>query len=474
MTIPTRPERVAARAAAALTLAALLLVGAGCSTYVDRNARLRDDLTRRDYAAALTSIDDASREQDRLLNLLERGLVLHYADRWAESNTVFAEAEALAADLYTRSVSQAVWSLMTNDGAIDYRAAPYEMALVPYYRALNYAYLGEREDAVVEARKAEIQLREYAAVAAAVRTGDEDAEPSAALDDNAFLHYLRGMLLEWGGEPNEAFIAYRHAAAAYTAGAFGAATPPWLGADLLRTGTALGFREQLEEVARDHPDLMPAEAPPAGRGRVVLFLELGYAPQRVSEALDLPIFANDDRSNVDAWALTLHNRHLHGYRSGTKIAYWLRIAVPELVDVPPRVVGARISSSAVGGNTRSVLVEDVAGRSRRHFDDAQGKTLLKTIARGLTKYLAQEAAGDKGQVAGLLMNLFGAVTEQADTRGWLTLPHGIAMARLDLTPGVYDLTVDLVDAQGRSLGVETVPGVQVRAGDWRFLSRRVF
>jgi hypothetical protein len=352
------------------------------------------------------------------------------------------------------------------------------MALVPYYRALNYAYLGQREEAVVEARKAEVQLREYAAVAAAVRVGDagdaDDADAGEALDDNAFLHYLRGMLLEWGGEPNEAFIAYRHAADAYAAGALGAGTPPWLGADLRRTGEALGFAAELDEIAQAHPGLLPTETGPSGRGRVVLFLELGYVPRRQSESLDLPIFERDDHEDVDAWAVTMRSRHLHGWRSDERIAYWLRIAVPELVDVPPRVVGARISSGAVGGNTRTVLVEDVAGRAHRHYDDAYGGILLKTIARGLTKYLASEKVGDKGRVAGLLMNLLGAATEQADTRGWLTLPHGIAMSRLDLPPGVYDLTVDLVDADGRSLGVETIPAVEVRAGDWCFLSRRAF
>ena len=208
----------------------------------------------------------------------------------------------------------------------------------------------------------------------------------------------------------------------------------------------------------------------------MVFLELGYAPHRESAELDLPIFKADDfDDDYDAWSLALHHRHHHGWGGRSKdIAYWLRIALPELVDDPPLVSGARVSSGTVGGQIRTVRVEDLAGRATRQFTADYDKIMLKTIARGLTKFAAKKVADDKGKVAGLLANLLGAATERADTRGWLTLPHGIAMARLSLPAGEYDLRVDLVGANGRSLGEQVIPAVQVRSGDWVFLSRRVF
>jgi len=468
---------VATRVAAAFLV--LLLAGScltGCSTYVERNRMLRDDLSGGDYEAALKVIEDGAKGHDRLLNLLERALVLHYADRWDESNDVFDEAELLAADLYTRSVSQAVLSMVTSDGAIDYRATPYELAMVPYYRALNYVYLGERDEALVEARKAEIQLREWADIAASAR---EDGEQDAILDNNAFLHYLRGMIHEWGGETNEAFIAYRNAADAYAdaQGALDLESPPWLGEDLLRTGRRLGFDNEVETLRSQYPDLIPSEvASTTDTGEVVIFLELGYTPHRESNELDLPIFKTDDfDDDHDAWSLALHRRYHHGWGGRSRdIAYWLRIAMPELVDDPPLVMGARVSSGTVGGQTRTVRVEDLAGRATRQFAADYDKILLKTIVRGLAKFAAKKAADDQGKVAGFLANLLGAATERADTRGWLTLPHGIAMARMSLPPGVHDLRVDLIDGQGRSLGEQIIPAVRVRSGDWVFLSRRVF
>jgi len=453
------------------------VLSAGCSTYADRNAALRNDLVARDFDAALKVVDEAERGSDRLLNLLERGLVLHYADRWAESNAVFAEAEALSDDLYTKSVSQAVLSMFTNDGSIDYRAAPFEMAMVPYFRAMNYVYLGDREEAVVEARKAEIRLRELADVDRALRGDDGDDDPAVSLDDHAFIHYLRGMLHEWGGEPNDAFLAYRRAAVAFRAGEqrLDIAMPPWLGDDLLRVGSYLGFGDELAEIERSMPGLLPdARSDSRGLGRVVLFVETGFVPHRISVAADVPIFKDEHNDDIDAWALGLHGRYLHGWRRDVEIDGWIRFAMPELVDSPGAVAGARISSGTPRGHAVTCAVEDVAGRSQRYFDDALGKTLLKTIARAVTKYLAKEKVEEKGRVAGLLANLVGVATEQADTRNWLTLPRNVAMTRLELPPGTHDLEVELVDDRGRVLAVETLPGVVVRAGDWTFLSRRAF
>ena len=137
-------------------------------------------------------------------------------------------------------------------------------------------------------------------------------------------------------------------------------------------------------------------------------------------------------------------------------------------------MGARLSTGTLGGLARTTRIESVAARSQLFYDRAAGKILLKTIGRALTKYMAQEAIEDKNEVAGLLANLFGAATERADTRNWLTLPSGISMARLVLPPGIYDLEVELVDARDRVVDVRMIEGVEVRADDWVFLSRRVF
>ena len=83
-------------------------------------------------------------------------------------------------------------------------------------------------------------------------------------------------------------------------------------------------------------------------------------------------------------------------------------------------------------------------------------------------------ASEQNETAGLLINLMGVITEQADTRSWLTLPEHVNLARLPLPPGTYDLQVELLGRQGEPLSVQSIPAVEVRPGDWTFISRRIF
>jgi len=50
----------------------------------------------------------------------------------------------------------------------------------------------------------------------------------------------------------------------------------------------------------------------------------------------------------------------------------------------------------------------------------------------------------------------------------------VNLARLSLPPGVYDLQVELLGHDGRVLQTETIAAVEVKPGDWTFVSRRVF
>jgi len=120
-------------------------------------------------------------------------------------------------------------------------------------------------------------------------------------------------------------------------------------------------------------------------------------------------------------------------------------------------------------------VANVARQARVTFDAEKPTIFFKTILRGLTKYLATRGAKKAGgEAAGVLANILGAVTETADTRSWLTLPEQVHMVRLSLPAGEYELRLDMLDDAGHVAASTTIPGVVVRAGDFTFVSRRVF
>ncbi len=467
------------RASRSLGLLAMTVLLAGCATYSDKQGALRPLLANAEYDAALAQLETIG-GKDRLLQELERGLLLHYAGRWAESNDAFQAAELTADDLYTRSVSEGALSLFTNDTAISYRARPFELAMVPYYRALNYAYLGDRTGAVVEGRKASQLLARYVdATAGGVDAAQRDAY--AATKTDAFLLHVSGMLYEWDGETNDAFIAYRNAAVAYTQNAarLGLEIPPTLATDLERAGARLGFTGELAQLRQDCPavwavaDTARAAARPAGHGEVVLFVETGFVPARQQVRIDLPIFESDRRDDVDDLAVVVSGRHQHAYtrHDDVKIAYWLSVAVPDL-PVPP-LAPPEVMVTTDGAAVRGTLNANLAALARVTFDAEFGKILLKTVARGLTKYFGTMEAEKAGEGWGVVANLFASATETADTRGWLTLPRSVALVRLSLPAGEHTLRAMVDDGSGQAWEV-TIPGVVVRDGGWTFLSQRLF
>ncbi len=464
-----------------VVLLGLLVLLGGCATYSAKVADLRPDLAASRYTEALSTVEDNKSGKDMLLYHLERGIVLHYADRWVESNVAFAAAERLADELYTKSISEGVVSLFTNDNSISYRARPYEMAMVPYFRALNYIYLGEREDALVEGRKASLLLSKYIDHTLDGLDGEENSDLELIRND-AFLLYFSGMLYDWDGEINDAFIAYRNAAEAYAVngGLLDLPTPLSLGADLARTARHLGFLDEIEHLQKTYPALFPTDSPAnqaPGHGEVVFLLEVGYVPQKIQNSLSFPILeSDDDGADNMAFAMALRGRGGSAYvvTGGDKIDYWLKVAMPELSREPPEVAGARVSAGVAGSHARTTPVENLAAASEITFEAEKGKILLKTIVRGLAKYGTTKKAEKQGWLAGVVANVFGAATEMADTRSWLTLPANIQLARLSLPPGTYDLNIELVDDKGRRIGSELVPQVTVRSGDWTFISRRVF
>ena len=260
-----------------LAVGILVVLAAGCATYTAKLHFLRPQLTDGAYDAALATVEKGTGSKDVLLAFLERGLILHYAGRFAESTEALAAAERTADDLYARSVSEGAVSLITNDMSISYRARPYEMAMVPYYRALNYLALGRRDDAMVEARKTSLMLAGFVdATIKGIERGDTgDLERTR---NDPFMLYFSGMLYDWDGELNDAFIAYRNAATAYQdlRRLLGVAPPPSLASDLERVSRRLGFGAELAQLRAACPDVFAAsagaapKAAAADEGEVVL------------------------------------------------------------------------------------------------------------------------------------------------------------------------------------------------------------
>lgn len=445
---------------------------------------VRDAMQRGDLAAARAKLADSGRGTDDLLFALEDGLLLFYAGDHSLSNLRFEFVERRIDDLYTKSITRAALSMLTSDLVLRFEPRGIENFLVNYYRGLNYAHLAEPAESWVEWRHLASKLqfsREH---------GDEPYL------NPPFFSYLVGLGLE-ADDPNDAYIAFRNAEAAYRAG--GGRAPPDLVADLTRLAAQLGFAEHLDMYERRYgyrgadPGGAGSEVSSAEFGEVVVLVEDGLVAPIEEVQAYIPILEEravrfhkrrEDERFRSRMARTLAREYAAGDYSHVRsskvrdagIAYVLPLAFPAYGRGEPAFSHLEVKVGGISAAAQVGLeISDLQGLS---FEDRLLGIYVKTIARALLKYAAaeklEEAAKKEGgetagDVVGIVSNIVNVVTERADTRAWLGLPHRIWLARLRVPPGPQGVEL-LLDGQE----VVILDTVDVTAGERSFVTARVF
>ncbi|MBD3235714.1 MAG: hypothetical protein GF330_03325 [Candidatus Eisenbacteria bacterium] len=476
---------------------ALGVLPLSCASYTSRLGPLRGMVSAGELDDALALIAEHG-EPGELLYHLERGALLHHLQRYEESNQELERAAQVYADRYTISVSQRGLTFLLNDEIEAYAGEVYEGNYLHYYRILNFLARGAPRSAAVEARRLALRLTEL-----------QERAPEPALAGDPFLEYLSGIALEAVGEWNSALIAYRRAQAGYEAqgAALGLDAPPSLQSDILRTAHRAGIAP--EEIGFGAAEAVGAR--PRQAAQIVLLLETGWPPQKVSEHLRIPIFRQDPATAGDAdatWSagVRLAERYDRYQATGVwgaaerEIDYWLDVAVPVLApspqvqgcegrsrirrvgDHPPAGADDRADEAVRGGQGAAgvygplfaelVSVADLGALVTRAYARDRLAVIAKAAARALLKYTAHRQAEKQwGALGGLLANVAGVATEKADTRGWLMLPGEICLARVTLPAGEYEVELELPSAHGSVLATPT-RRVRVARGEIAVLSWR--
>lgn len=388
----------------------------------------------------------------------ELGLVAHYADHFKESSEALRTAADIAEDRYTKSVSKELGSLVTSDKLRPYSATQYERLLSHYYSALNYAYLEELDGALVECRRATALINYF-------KGEDEKYD----FFGTGFLAHLSGMFFEAAGEWNDALISYKQAAEYYKNASekTGVKMPPDIGNSLVRLTRRLGFTDEFERYREQYGE---PPSHPEDTGELILFYESGYVPSKGQASLIFPIFKTDDVEDEE-FVPTLIKREGIAYDE-VKLEYLLRVTIPTIDSHRPRFSG--ISVTAGENQGRGVLVEDVESIAIETFKAERPIILLRTLVRAVGKYLITRQANKKNEALGLLTNLAGVLTEQADTRSWQTLPNQIFMVRMPLPAGKHTLKFSFLDANGQVRRSVRGPNIEIYPNQITFWNHRTY
>jgi len=434
----------------------ILCLTSSCSPITRHYVQVETFISKQEYEKADKVIEENQKKygsKNRLLYLLDRGMTLHLSGRFSESNQFLHQAEQWAEQLYTKSIISETGAFFTNDNTLPYAGEDFERVMIHLISALNYIYLEDLDEALVEARKIDHQLNLL----------NDRYEKKSVYRQDAFARYLSGKLFEAKKELNDALIAYRKAYEAYQEDQknYGIDIPEGLMADLLRLTDFLGFENenrQYQETFRQVQWMPQKEY--RQLAEVVFNSFNGLSPVKEDFFITAPV--PDGRGGI----------------------YILNVAMPRFVRRPSNISYALVEVWNPGGSfsQKTVPVQDISGIAIKNLEDRVGRITAKAIARASSKFLLSQgirkmAAKDQEPVslflAELGTNLFSLFSEQSDKRSWRTLPGEIQMAGVLVPPGKYQVRVQYFDSFGQQMGKREAVEIEVTAGEKVFLGGRV-
>ncbi len=404
-------------------------------------------------------------EKNALLYYLDLGYLQHLSGQYDASNESFERAKKISDDYFTKSVTTELSTFLVSDNTRPYYGEDFERALINIFSALNYAFLGKDNDALVEARQVDQFLTKL----------QTDTGSKNIYKEDAFARYLMGMLQENMGELNDAYISYYQALKAYKDGFkyFNCAPPTELVADALRLAAKLGMNDDIADIKKNFT-VFPYTIP-AGSGELVLLSYTGYSPEKVDFFIDMAF--------GKAWANVALMKPKGEDAQKTAMAAGLaksviaddmiRIAFPKYDDIPYEAVSVEAQVVDLNGLPVSgQLADDIGSIAKTNLDDHINRVRIKAIARAAVKHILAKQVSDMveknyGKFAASLakkgLSAVATGTETSDKRSWRSLPDKIMTVRIPLPAGTHTIKVTFRNRSGSVVGEQLLENVKIVA-----------
>ena len=415
----------------------LLLLLTSCSAYKLDSAQesLRSTFAARDYTNSVELLENYEetgvyKSKDAVLLYLEQGTANHFAGNYSTSNTYYTDAEEEIDFLFSKSVSRAIKSFVTNDNTLAYDGEDYEDVYLNIFKSLNYIHMNELESALVEARRIAYKLDrlnvKYKDMIEALSKADTTGKAqwktgSTNVQNSAFGHYLAGVLYAKTNKPDDARIEY----------------------------------ENLIKAFQDQPSIYDFHKPNYSKLRTITRPDRynllitsfgGRAPVKKQ---------NDTRIYLDDADL------------------YLKFSLPTL-----KMHDSRVSRvEAVINDTMTVeadLIEEMDVVAKDVYRVKEPIIYARTIVRAFLKAVGSNALSKEiekedeglGKLTNLLGKIGQEVTEKADLRCWQTMPGKAFATVAELPPGTHAVTVNYYSSGGSLLysdsrEVEISPGTSL-------------
>jgi hypothetical protein len=388
-------------------------------------AAVDSELGRNRFAESVEALERKRKSlygpRDDILFYLDKGMLTHYAQQYAESSSLLEEAERAIDKAFTVSVTQEISTFLVNDNARDYGGEDYEDVYINVFNALNYYHRGEHEGAMVEIRRASNKLRnlsvKYDAVLSnlqrkALEDGLTDIPPNpntpVEFNDSALARYLGILFYRGAGLRDNARV-----------------DRDWLRAAFANAPAVYNFPV---------PSSISGELEiPAGMARLNVLAFGGLSPEKKENVIRIP---------------------LPGPR-------WIKIALPEMVSRRSEITRVELVLDS-GGSHQLELLESIDAVARSTFKLREQVIYLKTIIRALIQgagssaltIASRETEGRTSLVLEILSvgtQVIAEATERADVRISRYFPAHAYVTGINLPPGRYSFQVKFYGRGNREI-----------------------
>jgi hypothetical protein len=376
--------------------------------------------------AVLEDLNEERESADAMLYMMERGRINQLNASFADSKTDFElviagfEEQDLESTIEVGETLAQGASLLTNDNAIPYEGAGYERVFTHHHQAFNYLGQNDLGGASVEFRKVALEQRillekHEKEVAEAYEDAEENeidlntlSSEFSGLDNvagkvkssfqNAYTFYASGAFWETQGDLSAAWVDYKKAFEINS-------NNTYLKQDIARVAKKLG----------EKPDQKELNEAKAGQGTVVVFFEDGFVPAKSEIKIPVPTFDGG----------------------------FISLAFPYYeTDIWPVSASLRAIDDQFNDLGTSEVVVDVSALAVKDLKEQIPQLLVRQALRGFAKYQLQKQSGDHGGMTGqLLASLYNVISESADRRSWLTLPHTAQVMRFNLDAGKREVNL---------------------------------
>jgi len=423
------------------------------------------NLSQKNYKKAEKIIKDSKKveygKKNALLYYLNLGWVYHLDNNHRDAQAVLDEADNEIRELFTKKTSDDIASFIGNDNNLPFRGEDFEKIMLSIIRTLDFAVQDKLDSARVEVMKVDNRMNFL---------NQQRQNKKATYTEDAFAHYLSGLIYESDNEYNDAYISYfkaykfykryqrkygkeylrkryiggnydRRSVNAYInqyARSYNIKVPYFIKKALKRLMKKYARSGDLQKLEKELANIEEVtEAEYQKMGQFVFVHYNGYAPKKV------PIRFSINPRNHRNLTTSIHMEYPTFKLRYHEVAY------------------AKVS---INGQTYTTdIVQPIDRIAVVDLMDRIGGIFAKMVARRVAKYIASQASGaaTEDKNVALFANIASNISEQADLRSWRILPAEIGMIPISLPEGTYSAKVTFHSISGRVLETTTINDIKI-------------